>query len=261
MPSLKFQTVLDLQRARILQQFVEDPRNCWIGARTHKDLDDIRGRFGGRREALLGFAEDEAFVWLDDKNKPECWVKTEDKEKGAGTYTRAWMNFCLARYGATCTPADLAGMNVDHLYPETAAYEGGVRFVRAMPVKSGPNQSAGSIEKAMKKKTLLNRKFFEGKGQTFSDRDRLATLFSIAKVVGVYFPAAQLEKAKQRLDAGRDKNNAQNLYNIVFEQLCAALTAVPGVDVSEQLSPLELRELMDGAIEKARWMQKMPKPA
>jgi len=258
MASPQFTALLEKQRLTMIKQFVTDPKNCWIGTRSLNDIDNIRGRSGGQRKPLLGYGDDEAFVWVDGEGEPECWVKAEDKAAGSGIYTKAWMNFCLDPCKVTCTTGDLDGFNVDHLYPETVGATGAIAYVRAMPVLAGPNKSMGTVEKAMKKKIVVNIGEASGSGNQFSDRERRATLFTLAKVIGVNFPAAQLEAAKEKLDSGKETDAAKNLYNIVFQQLCAQLTSVAGVEVSEQLSPLDVSELLDSAIAKARWMQRMP---
>lgn len=172
---MDYASFLRLQAETIVQQFFAHSNAAWIGVPDLGWLTQRQGMHGGKIAALPGFATAEAVIWRDATDRPELWVKPEEKaDEGTGAYARAWRQF-VQLTGHTAPLAELSGrkLAVDHLYPETAAARLGLSHVRVMAVDRRANSLLGSTtERAA------------AGPKTGSLRPRFATYFTLAKVSG-----------------------------------------------------------------------------
>lgn len=174
---MDYPNFLHAQAAAIVEQFFAAYNIAWIAV---PDTETLMRRqsfdHGGQVANLPGMDATEAVVWRDSKNRPELWVRTEDKAiNGTDLYARAWKAFVKQFAGVAPTPqAGGRALQADHLYPETAAIRADLNFVRVMAVDARSNVLLGSTTEKLAAGGKLGR----------AGRPRSATYFTLAKVSG-----------------------------------------------------------------------------
>jgi hypothetical protein len=172
---MDYASFLHQQVAALVEQYFANTNIAWIAVPDLEWLTRRQSMDGGQVTALPGFASDEGIIWRDAKGRVELWARAEEKAtEGTDLYNRAWREF--VKLNARTQPmSDVNGrkLQVDHLYPETAAARLGLSHVRLLPFDARPNRTVGStVEKAAagpKPGTL---------------RPRFATPFTLAKASG-----------------------------------------------------------------------------
>lgn len=153
----KLQDMIARQHRALIRQYLEPsgstawiavPNADWFEWRA-KTL-DRRGDNLKRLETLAGVPSTQALVYFDRAGDPELWVRPEIKgTAGSGHYLTDWNKFARNYCQVDYAKADTSVLNVDHLYPETAAYRQGLKYVRVMPVDEGANKRVGRTQEKL----------------------------------------------------------------------------------------------------------------
>lgn len=155
------------QIAAFLAQFCSPKGNeAWIGIRA-----DAPPRLGGEVAAAPDIPLSEGFIWRPHGGgEPELWL---DPRKSG--YRAAFERFAIRELGAT--GLDGADVQIDHVFPKSAASLGELAYVRMLAVPPESNMAAGrTLERAMAER---NRAAGPRRKPT-----RMATYFSVGKATG-----------------------------------------------------------------------------
>jgi hypothetical protein len=173
---MDYASFLSQQASAIVAQFFADGNLAWIGVPDLGILMQRQTVDGGQVGPLPGVAGADAVIWRDGKGRAELWVRPEDRLiKSTNLHATCWAIFVQLVAGTAPQPV-LAGrkLEVDHLYPGTAAARNEMSHVRVMAVDKRSNSTAGS--------TTENAAANDKPGA--KGRHRSATYFTMAKVSG-----------------------------------------------------------------------------
>jgi hypothetical protein len=177
---MSFAQFLHTQHAALIAQYFAQyfaPVNvAYIALPTLQSFQQFPGQNGGGLDYSLGFPPQDAVIWRDSQNRPELWVRPEEKASSSATgfYAKAWQQFVSIAGKTTYTPT-LNGtpLAIDHLFPETAAARLGLGYVRVTAVNRRSNSLVGSTTETA-----------AARGKTGTRRPRTATAQTIAKISG-----------------------------------------------------------------------------